>query len=114
MDKMLDRIFELIGNRHGAQKELADFLEIKSSVITDWKSRRNKSYKKYAERIAAYYGVSLDWLSGATDEKEQKNSPTLEEDEADLARKRLYEKLDSWEIEKLEKLVAFLDLLGET
>lgn len=82
MDKMLDRIFELIGNRHGAQKELADFLEIKSSVITDWKSRRNKSYKKYAERIAAYYGVSLDWLSGVTDEKEQKNNltPKGEED----------------------------------
>lgn len=76
MSIMLTRIFDLIGPRHGASKELADYLGIKSSLITDWKSGRVKSYPKYAPQIAAYYGVSLDWLSGASDEKEQKNIPT--------------------------------------
>ena len=81
MDIMLNRVLQLIGSKHGAQKELSDYIGIKSSVITDWKSGKNKSYRRYAPQIAAYYGVSLDWLSGATDEKEQKNIPTLEGEE---------------------------------
>ena len=71
MDIMLQRILELIGNRHGAAKELTDVLGVKSSMVTDWRSGKNKSYPKYAPQIADYYGVSLDWLSGLTDEKEK-------------------------------------------
>lgn len=48
MDIMLKRILELIGDKHGSSKELADFIGVKSSVITDWRGNRNKSYSKYA------------------------------------------------------------------
>ena len=75
MDIMLKRILEIIGDKHGSSKELADFIGVKSSVITDWRGNRNKSYSKYAPKIAEFYGVSVDWISGLTDDKEQKNNP---------------------------------------
>ena len=79
MDTLLKRTLELIGNRHGAKKELADFLGIKSSVITDWQGERNRSYTKYAPQIAEYYGVSLDWLSGKSDIKHTKKGSSSDQ-----------------------------------
>lgn len=70
-----DRIFELVGTRHGASKELAQALGISPNNITNWKAGRSDAYKKYLPQIAGYYGVSLDWLSGMSDEKEYKKSP---------------------------------------
>lgn len=75
MDKMLERILEIIPEKHGSKKELADAIGIPANLITDWKAGRAKSYPKYAPQIAGYYGVSLDWLSGMSDEKEYKKSP---------------------------------------
>jgi transcriptional regulator with XRE-family HTH domain len=84
MDIMLNRIIELIGNKRGASKELANVIGIPANLITDWKAGRNKSYPKYAPAIAEYYGVSLDWLSGLTDEKVQTKKPaTISGDELD-------------------------------
>lgn len=65
-----DRIFELVGTRHGASKELAQALGISPNNITNWKAGRSDAYKKYLPQIAGYYGVSLDWLSGKTDIKQ--------------------------------------------
>jgi len=68
MDIMLQRILELIPQKHGSKKELADAVGIPSNLITDWKAGKNKSYPKYAAQIANFYSVSLDWLSGNSDE----------------------------------------------
>lgn len=67
MDIMLQRILELIPKKHGSKKELADAIGINSNSISEWKAGRAKSYPKYAPKIAEYYCVSLDWLSGKTD-----------------------------------------------
>lgn len=75
MDKMLERILEVIPKKHGSKKELCDHLKIRTNAVTEWESGRNKSYPKYIPQIAAYYGVSSDWLLGLTDDKEQKNNP---------------------------------------
>lgn len=78
MDIMLQRILELVGTKHGAGKELCDALGVKSNTVTEWKKGRMKSYTKYAPQIADYYGVSLDWLSGLTDDKlSKKETPLL-------------------------------------
>ncbi len=110
MSVMLSRIFDLIGTKHGASKELADHLGIKASLITDWKSGRIKSYPKYASQIAAYYGVSLDWLSGATDDKEQKNTPTPKS-EGSETRLKIEALLDEMSDDQLKKYLGVLQLL---
>ena len=74
MDEMLTRILSCIGNKHGAQKELAEHLGIHPNVITNWKNGTNKSYRGYINEIADFYGVSIDYL--LTGEQKEK-SPSI-------------------------------------
>nr|DAF48385.1 MAG TPA: Helix-turn-helix XRE-family like protein [Siphoviridae sp. ctWhl2] len=71
MDILLERIIECIGPRHGAKKELAEHLGIHPNVITNWLNGRNKSYRRYVNEIADFYGVSVDYLLGNADSKEK-------------------------------------------
>ena len=71
MDILLERIIECIGPRHGAKKELAEHLGIHPNVITNWLNGRNKSYRRYVNEIAAFYGVSVDYILGNVDSKEK-------------------------------------------
>lgn len=105
MDIMLQRILELVGSRHGAKKELCDGLGLKSNTVTEWEKGRNKGYPKYAATIAGYYGVSLDWLSGLSDEKTYKNSPANVS--IDEARKNADEIIDSLSPDEIQIVRAF-------
>lgn len=71
MDETLNRILECMGPMHGAGKALADYLQVSPNVITNWKNGSNKSYRKHINQIAAFYGVSVDYLLGK-EEKEKK------------------------------------------
>lgn len=108
---MLERIISLIGNKHGSAIELCHALGVARNTVTEWKSGRVKSYTKYAPQIAAYYGVSLDWLSGATDDRAQKTTPPPEEDEAAVLRRKIGDQLYNMSEEQLEKLLAVIDLI---
>jgi len=58
--EILNRIISLLGERD--QKELTDFLNLKKTAFTDWKSGKSNSYRKYLIEIAAFFNVSLDYL----------------------------------------------------
>lgn len=79
MDILLERIVECIGPRHGAKKELADYLSIHPNVITNWLNGRNKSYRRYVKEIASYFDVSADYLLGKTDKKEKQPDSHVED-----------------------------------
>lgn len=69
---VLNRIIELLERNGRNQKELMDYLGIKKSAFTDWKSGKSRSYLKYASEIAGYFGVTTDYLlRGETDTKEK-------------------------------------------
>lgn len=57
---ILDRIALLLGEKD--QKELTDYLNLKKSAFTDWKSGKSNSYRKYLIEIAEFFGVSIDYL----------------------------------------------------
>ncbi|GEM_PF-420806 len=57
---ILDRIIELLGDDD--QKKLTDYLHLKKTAFTDWKSGRSNSYRKYLIEIAEFFGVSIDYL----------------------------------------------------
>lgn len=78
---MRRRIFELVGERRGATRDLALAIGVSSNKVSDWKAGRLSSFTDYAPQIAEYYNVSLDWLSGLSDEKEQKEKPTATNDD---------------------------------
>ncbi len=58
--EILNRIIVLLGARD--QKELTDFLNLKKTAFTDWKSGKSNSYRKYLIEIAEFFNVSLDYL----------------------------------------------------
>jgi hypothetical protein len=61
-------------------------LGVTPNIITDWKSGRLKSYKKYLHGIADFLGVSVEYLRGETDEKMK---PPVNEDEGLTNEERL-------------------------
>lgn len=69
MDETLKRIVNLIGPKRGAAKELAEYLGFNPNVITNWKNGRNKSYMRYLPEIAEFYGTTVEYLEGKTNEK---------------------------------------------
>lgn len=110
MDVMLQRVLELVGEHHGSGQDLVRAIGCRKNAVTDWRAGRSKSYTKYAPQIADYFGVSLDWLSGLTDERTKK---TPSEDEVEDERIiKLRAKLSDMSGEQLDKLIAMMDLMG--
>ena len=75
--EILNRIISLLGTRD--QKELTDFLNLKKTAFTDWKSGKSNSYRKYLIEISEFFHVSLDYLVYGKESKE--TNLTLDEQE---------------------------------
>lgn len=76
--EILNRIISLLGTRD--QKELTDFLNLKKTAFTDWKSGKSNSYRKYLIEIAEFFNVSLDYLVYG----KENQTTTLKHDEQEL------------------------------
>lgn len=64
MNDILLRTFKLLSEQKLEQKDLAEAINVKPQVISDWKSGKTKSYTKYIDQIASFFGVSVDYLLG--------------------------------------------------
>ena len=63
----LDKIQLLLKEQHKTQKDLTDFLCLRKTAFTSWKSGKNTSYTKHIGKIAEFFNVSADYLLGSTD-----------------------------------------------
>lgn len=70
----LNRIIDLMKLKNCDNQMLASALGLNRQVVTDWKAGRSKSYMKYLPQIADYFGVTVDYLLGKTDEKEPEST----------------------------------------
>lgn len=77
MDEILNRILQLLRDRNIAKGKFLKDLGFNKSAIAGWENGDYASYKQKLPEIAAYFGVSLDWLAG----NEQKERPAAESDE---------------------------------
>ena len=59
---VIDKIIYLFDYKTHNQKELAEYLNIPENKISEWKSGKTKSYKKYVSKIAEFFDVSTDYL----------------------------------------------------
>ncbi|KAF5055024.1 hypothetical protein DSECCO2_381920 [anaerobic digester metagenome] len=107
MDIMLERILLSVGKKHGAKKELCDYLGLKANAVTEWEKGRNRGYTKYLPQIADYYGVSLDWLSGRSEQKE--NPPAISDEGIDPLDARINELLACSDDNVKRSMIAFLE-----
>lgn len=111
MDIMLERILSLIPKKpdgkfvHGALKEFANTVGLKSgNLVSDWINERSTSYKSYVYEIAAKYNVSVEWLKGESEQKE--NLATFRSKEEDEVTKELRDIWDSADQSEREAILA--------
>lgn len=57
-------ILELLKTQNKQQKDLTKYLGISDSSVAEWKKGKTKSYKKHIDKIADFFGVSIDYLLG--------------------------------------------------
>lgn len=69
MDYTIDKIKQLLSQRHGAQADLADFLGVSRQTISNWVHGRAKSYNDYLAQIATFFGISVSELMPPGDDQ---------------------------------------------
>ena len=120
----VDTILELLQTQNKQQKELTKFLQIGDSSISEWKKGKTKSYLKYIDKIAQFFGVSVDYLLGLSsdsttseEEKEQKNNATDNSDipsdslALNISDSELTDILNRLSDKSLSELESYLDYL---
>lgn len=65
---MYNRIKELREERHLTQKELAEILEMQLTQYRRYESGERPVPFDFVVKLADFYGVSLDYIAGRTDE----------------------------------------------
>lgn len=89
MDITLERILSLLPRTpagkivRGAKKDFAISLGYDSGdIVSMWEGGSSTSYKKKIHEIASKYNVSVEWLKGETDQKE---NPATESSEVKVS-----------------------------
>lgn len=72
---VLDKITALLKEKGKRQRHLCEYLGLNPQAFTNWKNGSNDSYMKYLPEIAEYFGVTIDYLLGNSDRREQLTIP---------------------------------------
>ena len=67
MDIIVERILSVMKQKKITDKQLTSYLGINKSAVTDWKTGKTKSFKRYIDQIANYLDVPVDYLLGNID-----------------------------------------------
>lgn len=67
---MPNRLKELREERRLSMRELADEIGVTAPSISNWERGKNDMSLAMSNQLAAYFGVSRDYLLGLTDENE--------------------------------------------
>lgn len=95
------RLRELRKEHNISAEELAKKLNVNKSTISRYETGKTEPYLPFVIKIANYFNVSLDWLSGITNIRNWKQSPNSEIIKS-------YEKLSD---EKKKELIRYSNFL---
>lgn len=77
---VIENIKKLLEEQNKQKKDLCDHLGVSPSNFGNWVSGRNLSFMKYIYAIANYFGVSVAYLKGETDDRSpEEKTPSYEE-----------------------------------
>ena len=82
--EIIDKIELLLKENKKKKSELCEYLGLKKTAFSHWKSGENSSYKKHIDKIAEFFNVSIDYLLGRSEVSEienKKTAPSKEETE---------------------------------
>jgi hypothetical protein len=90
METINERVFRLLGDEHGAQKRLADFLNrpdrpFSNKTITAWKVRNSKIPSELIPDIAEFLKTTTQYLLTGVDE-----APVYKDHDTDRYADRLF------------------------
>ncbi len=60
---IVNNIINMLERMHYTQQDLADYLGVYKSTITEWKRGKTTSFHKYISEIAEFLNVSVDYLT---------------------------------------------------
>lgn len=86
----IDKIVALIKASGFTNAEIAQQLNLNQQVITDWKSGKSQSYKKYLYQLAELLNTTPEYLKGKTDKKEKPSAKSEEPNAVFLDDKKIY------------------------
>ena len=84
MDVMHERVMSLIPERRGGVKEFAEKIGVPANLVSMWRKGDSFSYKNYLSKISYEYNVSIDWLCGNVEQKENLTDKPGEVSEKDI------------------------------
>ena len=91
---MYERFEQLLKERGISTYRVAKDTKITTSLFSQWKSGKNQPKTSTLQKIADYFGVSLDWLLGNTDIKylpDETNTVIIEKDDFSAHEKEFIE-----------------------
>ena len=70
MSDTVQRIFQLMEQRHVSAYRVSQETGISQTRISGWKTGKSNPKQDALEQLADYFGVSIDYLVGRTDKPE--------------------------------------------
>ena len=108
----LERMLSLIPKKedgkyiHGAKKIFCEKIGAPTNIISEWETGKTKSYRNYVHAVAMKYNVSVEWLKGETDQKE---NPATESSEVSDVKKRLIQKIMDGTDDQADFVLGLID-----
>lgn len=90
MDVTITRIVQLIKKANLPEAAFGEALGMGKNTVNNWKAGRSKTYLKKIDSIADYFGVSVDYLLGRTDDPHPVLSNWESNPRSQLGRLELY------------------------
>lgn len=84
-------------------------LEIDKSTISCWKARKTKPSDVNAQKIADYFGVTVEELMGESKGESIKKDPIPKDGAVSPAKQKLLDSVDGMSDEQLEKLLGLIE-----
>ena len=104
MSDFAQRLKELRKDNNISQKRLSNFLNFGYTAIANYESGRNQPSLDTVKKIAQFFGVTVDYLIGASDYPRSEKDITAEE--AELL--EIFREIDGEEREALKKVIYLL------
>ena len=83
-NQILTRIMNMMEVKGLRQKDLADFLGLSMSSLTQWKTGKSRSYMKYLDQISRLLGVDRDYILNGNEEGNGSYDFSLTSNEFDI------------------------------
>ena len=113
MNITVERILELVAEKGITEKQFLQDNGFNRTLLSDWKSGKSSSYKKHLAKIAAYFGVSTDYLLGNTNvRRPEQSAADLLHLLEDPVNREIFEKLMALPPQARRVALAQLDALA--